>query len=169
MFPSCFFGDSECEETWKSIASELRDDLKVNSSSYLIPRSEEQIWFSQPSKFHCTPAPKLTCERQHKRRGCGTEELDLNDGSLQVQTRTVVSGALLADVPGVFAHSVLIGAVWTDRAVVSQTTRQMPFRDNFIPTHYAEQNVIDTDRTGSMTAAAVSLACPVFFSLKVAT
>lgn len=37
----------------------------------------------------------------------------------------------------------LNGAVWTDGAVVSQSTRQMPFKENFIPTNYMEQNVVD--------------------------
>lgn len=45
--------------------------------------------------------------------GGRSEELGLNDGSLLVQTRTVVGAALLADVSGSFALSVLNGAVVT--------------------------------------------------------
>lgn len=37
-----------------------------------------------------------------------------NDGSLEVQTRTLISWALLADVTGLFGHSVLTGAALTD-------------------------------------------------------
>lgn len=37
-----------------------------------------------------------------------------NDGSLEVQTRTLIRWALLADVTGLFGHSVLTGAALRD-------------------------------------------------------
>lgn len=42
--------------------------------------------------------------------------MDLNDCSLEDSTRTLISGALLADVTGLFGHSVLTRVMLTDRA-----------------------------------------------------
>lgn len=83
-----------------------------------------------------------------------------------MQTRTVVSGALLADATSLFAHSVLNGAVWTDGAVVSQPTRQMPFKDNFIATNYPDRSPGRQTGIDDSSQSVVSLARPIFLPLK---